>query len=540
MHLLCVLTREPGRVLSRGQLIEEIWQAEHVSDDAVSAAVYQLRRALGDRQRAPQYIETVPKRGYRWLAPVSETSAPAPDPAPDVAAATPVSQGPDKPSVPSLAPTPDPAPDIAAATPVSQGPDKPSVPSLAPTPDPAPDVAAATRVSQGPDKSDVPSSAPPAASAQLHPVLGSVRSPTAWVRVPTVVLIAAGLVAVSAAIAASTQRERTVSVDGDATSKAAASVAFRSAYLRGWYLLNQRDPGKLDTALSEFRRAIEIAPEHAGAHAGLAAGYCMYADLGVGDLETAHKNADRSLDRATRLDPEQADVLYARGLRDLVFALDLPAAESALAAAIRKDQTNPMFHGTLAWIHAARGRIDLAVSEAQRALELDPTSMISHFDLADLLAFARHFDKAADVVRQALALEPESTAAASSLAWVFAHMGRDRASYTQFRKVLTQAGAPASMVAAYEAAWRNAGLPGTLAWRAEQARRRALAGAGSWLASARLHARAGKTAVALDDLNRAQRAGSRSLVFVLDSPDFQSLRDNPAFTDLVRQVRHPN
>lgn len=66
MALLRALADEPGEVLSRDDLLDLCWGAEG-SDEALTQAVTQLRKALGDDPRAPRFVETIPKGGYRWL-----------------------------------------------------------------------------------------------------------------------------------------------------------------------------------------------------------------------------------------------------------------------------------------------------------------------------------------------------------------------------------------------------------------------------------------------------------------------------------------
>lgn len=65
--LLLTLVERPGLTASRGHLIETVWGDDEGSDEALSQAVAKLRRALGDDARAPRFIETVPKLGYRWI-----------------------------------------------------------------------------------------------------------------------------------------------------------------------------------------------------------------------------------------------------------------------------------------------------------------------------------------------------------------------------------------------------------------------------------------------------------------------------------------
>ena len=75
MKLLCFLVEHPGEVVTRETLLDHVWAGQVVEDDALSAAVIKLRKALGDRARHPSYIETVPKRGYRLIANVEPLDA---------------------------------------------------------------------------------------------------------------------------------------------------------------------------------------------------------------------------------------------------------------------------------------------------------------------------------------------------------------------------------------------------------------------------------------------------------------------------------
>ncbi len=76
--LLVLLTRRAGSLVSREEIRTELWaDGTFVDfDQAVNFAIKQIRDALGDPAERPIYIETVPKRGYRFIAPV-ETGAPA-------------------------------------------------------------------------------------------------------------------------------------------------------------------------------------------------------------------------------------------------------------------------------------------------------------------------------------------------------------------------------------------------------------------------------------------------------------------------------
>lgn len=70
MDVLVYLAAHPERVVSKEELIEAVWGGSFVEEGALSQAVHSLRKALGDDARQPRYIQTIPKRGYRLVAPV--------------------------------------------------------------------------------------------------------------------------------------------------------------------------------------------------------------------------------------------------------------------------------------------------------------------------------------------------------------------------------------------------------------------------------------------------------------------------------------
>ncbi len=67
IKLLCYLAEYPLDMLSREQLLDEVWEREFVNDEVLSRSIAQLRQALGDDARQPTFIETIPRKGYRLL-----------------------------------------------------------------------------------------------------------------------------------------------------------------------------------------------------------------------------------------------------------------------------------------------------------------------------------------------------------------------------------------------------------------------------------------------------------------------------------------
>jgi DNA-binding winged helix-turn-helix (wHTH) protein len=70
LDLLALLVARPGDLLAKDDLIAQVWPGVFVTDNSLTRAVSELRRSLGDVAEEPQYIQTVARRGYRFVAPV--------------------------------------------------------------------------------------------------------------------------------------------------------------------------------------------------------------------------------------------------------------------------------------------------------------------------------------------------------------------------------------------------------------------------------------------------------------------------------------
>ena len=80
--VLHYLVTHPDRLVSKDELLDAVWPETAVSDAVVRVAIGVLRKMLGDTAQTPRFLATVPRRGYRFLAPVEEHTGVAPVPVP--------------------------------------------------------------------------------------------------------------------------------------------------------------------------------------------------------------------------------------------------------------------------------------------------------------------------------------------------------------------------------------------------------------------------------------------------------------------------
>src|SRR5919112_1076584 len=78
LDALALLVREAGRLVSKDRFLDEVWRGVPVTDEALTQCIKTLRRLLGDDAARPRFIETVPKHGYRFIAPVEAETGTSP------------------------------------------------------------------------------------------------------------------------------------------------------------------------------------------------------------------------------------------------------------------------------------------------------------------------------------------------------------------------------------------------------------------------------------------------------------------------------
>ena len=79
LDALVLLVTEDGRLVTKARFLDQVWKGVPVTDEALTQCVRSLRKALGDEAGRPRFIETVPRHGYRFIAPVRREEVSSPD-----------------------------------------------------------------------------------------------------------------------------------------------------------------------------------------------------------------------------------------------------------------------------------------------------------------------------------------------------------------------------------------------------------------------------------------------------------------------------
>ncbi len=539
---LAVLLERAGEVLGKDELLDRVWPGAFVEEATLTQNIYTLRKALAEAGGEPGYIETVPRRGYRFTVPVREEAAPqAPAGVPAVA---------------SLAVLPFEA--LAGSL------DDPFLGlGLA--------DAVITRLSNLRQLRVRPTSAvrrwvglerdPLAAgrALQVDAVLdGTLQREGSGIRL-TVQLIGTGdgspvWAARFDAIATSLfELEDSLSQRLAEELRLHLSPAERDrlahrstrdprayqAYLRGRYFWNRRDAEALQKALGCFREALAADERYAPAFAGLADCYVLLPLYGDVPPHAAFPQALAAAERALALDDGLAEAHTSLAYSRFFYAWDWAGAEAGFCRALELNAGYSTAHHWYAFLLSALGRHAEAVARARRALESDPLSLVINADLGLVLYFGREDGEAIDQFRRTVELDPAFAYARFGLGHACQLAGRLEEAVEQFRRAVELA--PSS---AFPRAALGQGL--AAAGRVEEARAvledlRARAAERPVEASnfAFVYAALGEADEAIAWLDRACDERSRFVVFLNTWPIYDRLRGHPRWPALIRRVGLP-
>lgn len=183
------------------------------------------------------------------------------------------------------------------------------------------------------------------------------------------------------------------------------------AYLKGRYFWNKRTEQDLYRSIDEFHRALAIDPQYALAHTGLADAYVI---LGIWGLEPSHsafRMARRSAERALELDDTlaEAHTCLAEVLKD--YDWDWTGAESAYRRAIALNPNYSTAHHFYAQLLVSLRRYAEAAEQMELARRVDPLSPAINAYVPYIYLAARDYARASDEGLRAVELEPRSPAA---------------------------------------------------------------------------------------------------------------------------------
>jgi TolB-like protein/DNA-binding winged helix-turn-helix (wHTH) protein/Tfp pilus assembly protein PilF len=578
-QVLAMLATRPGEVVSRDELRNKLWPADTFVDfdHGLNKAVNKIRGALADSAETPRFVETVARRGYRFLAPVTGLDVPV----------GPIAEGPSsRPRVPSLVwqistitlallagvlvvrnlrPRPPVLPQInsvavlpleslsadasqdyfadgmtdelitdlgqiAALRVISRT----SVMSYKRTRKPLPQIGRELGVDAVVEGTVLRSGDQVRITAQLIRVatdqhlwaqsyIGNMRD-------------ALGLqTKVARSIAEQISIRLTPEEEAVLTAKPVDPEAYES-YLEGRYFWNKRTGDGLLRALQYFNKALAKDPNYAKAYAGLADSYALLgnSDFALLSPREAYPKAKAAATRALQLDSSlgeaHASLAFCLGL----FEWNWDAAEKEYRRAIALNPGYATAHQWYALQLSVLGRSDQSIEEIRRAEKLDPLSLIISADVADVLFAARRYDESMEQSHKTIDMDPTFAIGHYELGQTLVQKKMYAEAIAELRKAKDLSGGDATCTAVLAYAYAAAGRkPEALRLLTELKR----------LSNRRFSYAAQEALIyaSLNDNNRAlalldQAYRLRFDALLLRSPAFDSLRADPQFRDLMRRI----
>jgi len=311
------------------------------------------------------------------------------------------------------------------------------------------------------------------------------------------------------------------------------------AYLLGRFHWNKREVEGFRTALKHFERAIQIDPQYAPAHAGLADTYSL---LGGGSAQVipsgeALARAKDSALKALSLDDSLAEA-HTSLASVLLDEMDFAGAEREFRRAV---ELNPGYDTARHWhaLHlAALGRFDEALAEINIARQLNPFSLIINSNAGFVLYLARRNDEAIAQYQKTLEIDPNFGGALGYLGLSYVEKGEFAKAIAAFQKAVAGPddwGARGELAYGYARAGQQAQARAILQELLAAAKREYV----SAYSVAFVYAGLKDNDQAFDWLEKARQERSARLTNIRVHPVFEPLRADPRYEELLRRSGFP-
>lgn len=575
-QVLALLLKHPGEVVTREELRRALWPEDTFVDfdKSLSTAVNRLREALGDEAENPRFVDTLPRRGYRFIAPVQAPKALAARRAVWILAlaalgvavivavlatsnvsgwGTRLLRGTSVPPIQSLAVLPlqnlSGQPDqeyfadgmtdalitelarINALRVVSRT----SVMRYKGTKKPLREIVRELQVDAIVEGSVVRSRDRVRVAAHL---IYAPADRQLWAESYERDLrdILALQKEIAASVASQVRAKLTPQEQARLKTARAVNPDAYEAYLLGsfhWGKLNEQG---LKKSTEYFQKAIEIDPGYAPAYYGMAAAFAVLGQQEILPPRVAYPQAKTAALKALELDDNLAEAHTVLGWISRNYDWDWPRAEREFQRAIELDPRSAATHHGYAAYFEALGRSEEALNEQKLAQQLDPLSPFYNGQLALGLMNAERYEEAVEQAKKTLELDTTNSRAYYTLGVVHAHQGKYDLAIGELRKSADLSGGRFDVVAklgeTYVRAGRRAEARKILAeWEKQSAHRNV-----SSLGFATVYASLGEKEKAFAWLGKAYQERSPFLLSIRWNSAFDSLRADPRFAELLRRI----
>ncbi len=603
LRVLGMLLEHPGELVTREDLQKRLWPADTFVDfdHGLNKAINKIREALGDSAESPRFVETVARRGYRFLADVKDANA-APVRSPELATQPqPASEARDRSDVAGkLAMLRHPLPSLVWKISVfvllglmaalttwklhSWNRPSPAVRSLAVLPfeslssdasqDYFADGMTDELISDLGQISALRVISRTSVMAYKHarkPLPEIARELNVDAVVEGTVLRSGDQVRITAQLieASSDKHLWSQSFEGELRdtlalqNKVARAIADQirinlnpqeqtalkkvrvvnpeayESYLKGRYFWNKRTADGLKVALAYFNQAIEEDLKYAQAYSGLADTYAL-----LGDWQYAVMTAKEALPKAeaAAIKALELDNALGEAHNSLAFCLDgfdwdFDSAGKEFRRAIELNPGYATAHHWYAWHLSLLGRYDEAIAEMRKAENLDPLSLIINSDLAELLVIAHSYDESIRQSRKTIEMDPNFALAHNQLGQAYLQNQMHDEAVAELQKAVQLSGGSPTCIANLARAYVASGKRSEAVKLLSDLKKRSNPSHSHASEMAMIYASLGDTDQAMNWLEKGYE--ERFNPGVLQRPGFDPLRSDPRFGDLLRRIGLP-
>jgi TolB-like protein/Flp pilus assembly protein TadD len=534
-QILELLLESPGHVVSRSALREKLWPDTHVGfDHSLNTAINKLRGLLGDSAESPRFVETIPRRGYRFIGALEMPVRTAPISSKKMLVVLPFENicGDEEQEYFADGLMEELTLQLGMLHPKRLG--------------------VIARTSSLPYKRTKKSISEIARELGVDCVLeGSVRCGENRVRI-TVQLIEAGTQSHLWAASYDRDLRDILEVQNDVARQvgkalaiellpmpvaehAAPDPAAHEAYLRGRFYFGQRTEDALQKAITSFETALSIENDCARSYAGIADCYSLLCWYGAYAPAEAGPKAAAAANRAIAIDASLCEPHASLALVKYWYEWNWREAETEF---LRAMELNPSYATAHLWYASylnTMGRLQEATAAQRNARELDPLSPVISMSAADPFFYAREYDLALAHLRLILEQAPRFFPALFNIGRVYVQKGMYGNAILAFEKAVELSGNREGLPAlahAYALAGRTAEARNILAEMKRNA-------GGRYVAApmiARVHLGLGEIDEALEWLSKGIAERSFWTIFLKMDPVYDGIRSDTRFQELLKRV----
>jgi DNA-binding winged helix-turn-helix (wHTH) protein/TolB-like protein/Tfp pilus assembly protein PilF len=584
--VLIYLIRHSERVVEKKELFDQVWRDTIVTDNALTKVVKELRHVLADDVNEPKYIETVPKRGYHFIAPVTES---------EVASVSGVNNAHLPQSTSSRFVTSSRVLGLfivglvlvlvvtawlvsrrrnpqVSSSPIRSIAVLPFRPLNAESRDESLEMGmtetlitrlsslkqvvvrpmSAVRKYTDPQQDSVKAGQ----DIQVEAVVdGSIQKAGERVRVTTRLIdVRDGMTiwseqfdenftdifkvqdSISQKIADALTIHLSRQEQAQLVKRYTNSPEAYQLYLQGNLIWHSRRQNWFEQSMVYYQRALEKDPNFALAHVAIADCYISLSGNRKISAQEAELKARPAIMKALEIDNELALAHNALAELKYQYEFDWNTAEKEFKRALELNPNVAWIHQAYGWFLMSEGRFAEAAVEMDKSRELDPSSIATSSARGRLYYYSRQYDQALRHFQNILAVEPDNSVIYSLLFATYAQKEMYAEAVETFLKMGSIHGAPAEQIERVREVFRTSG------WRGFNLRRLQImkdAAKTEYVEPgqlAYLYTRLGMKDEALTELERAVADRDIFILQLKIDPAFDSLRDDPRYAQLLRRI----